>query len=145
MDMPQDSSSNAPPPQWLRHYDSPPRPKPKNAGSISNPPGYTEASSSKVSPHEKSSSISILNQSAAICQLPQSPCTQAPDSRRNRPTQDQEILGNRLRPCQSPAYERDNDVHVGQFVTDLQYYDGLHAFQEPAYGSSFYERSISEI
>ena len=58
LDMAQDALKNTPPPpQWVINLNSLPRPKPKSAGTISNPPGYTEASSGKVGPHQIALSV----------------------------------------------------------------------------------------
>lgn len=139
--MAQESPSNPPPPpQWVLDLNSPLRPKTRNTN-ITNPPGYTEASSGKVQPlcSQSISSCLQLTALAAYCHLIQNSSPQTPNDRGNRHAEAEKVLGTRPRACQSLAHERNHDVHVGQLAADIQHNDGLHAVQEPYHGHLYYE------
>ena len=54
-------------------------------------------------------------------------------------------MGTRLRPGQGSPNECNHDVYVWQYAPDIQYHDGLHAFQESPHSSPINKRGLSEI
>lgn len=54
-------------------------------------------------------------------------------------------MGTRDRARQSASHERFRNVHVGQFVTDLQHHDGVHAVQGADHGVDQYPTDVSKV
>ena len=135
-----------PPPQWVIDLNSPPRPKAKNTN-ITNPPGYTEASTGKVHPIAPipSPRYSSITAFVAYRYLIQKCNPKTTHHSRNRHPEAEKVMGTRPRACQSLAHERNHDVHVRQFAADIQHNDGLHVVQEPYHRHLHNERSFQAL
>lgn len=113
-----------PPPQWVLDLNTPPTPKQKNSG-IPDPPGYTStAITSKVSSHSPRSLYHSNRSPETNCLLLQNHNTSRPHNRPNGRSQAQKSLGSSPSTRKATTNDRNNDVHVGQLVTNIQYHDG---------------------